>query len=83
MGATPDRLGQPAAVKRFGLHRDTDLTGVSGTRPVAEGVEFSDGTVVLHWRTEWPTSVVFHDRDIAAMDRSTGHRGANRIVDLD
>ena len=31
--------------------RDEDQTGISGTGIVAEGVEFSDGTVVIRWQT--------------------------------
>jgi hypothetical protein len=53
--------------RRFELHRDTDITGVSGTGVVAEGVAFSDGVVALRWRSAWPTSVVFHDKGIEAV----------------
>lgn len=35
--------------RRFLLERQEDLTGTSGTGIVAEGIEFSNGTVVLHW----------------------------------
>lgn len=34
-------------MNRFELVRDVDVTGISGTGVVAEGVEFSDGTVAL------------------------------------
>jgi hypothetical protein len=69
--------------RRFELHRDTDITGVSGTGVVAEGIAFSDGVVALRWRSEWPTSVVFHDRGIEAVNAVHGHSGATRIVWLD
>lgn len=72
-----------AKIRRFELHRDSDVTGVSGTGVVAEGVAFSDGTVALRWTSEWPTSVVFHDRGVEAVQKIHGHGGATRIVWLD
>lgn len=69
--------------KRFELHRDEDVTGVSGTGVVAEGIEFSDGVVALRWVTEWPTSVVFHDKGMASVDHVHGHTGKTRVVFLD
>lgn len=67
-------------MKYFELHRDVDETGVSGTGVVAEGVEFSDGTVALRWRSKWPTSVVFYDRGMEAVEAVHGHGGKTRIV---
>jgi hypothetical protein len=69
--------------RRFELHRDADVSGVSGTGVVAEGVEFSDGAVVLRWISDWPTSVVFHDRGIDGVAAIHGHGGATRIVWMD
>lgn len=69
--------------RRFVLQRDTDITGVSGTGVVAEGVEFSDGCVALRWTGLTPTSVVFHDRGMDSVDRVHGHSGATRVVWLD
>jgi hypothetical protein len=63
----------------FTLERDEDVTGVSGSGTVAEGVVFSDGTVALRWLSEWPTSVVFHDRGLEAVDAVHGHGGKTRI----
>lgn len=70
-------------MRRFELHRTTDVSGISGTGIVAEGVAFTDGTVALRWKTEWPTSVVFHDRGVEAVRAVHGHGGATRIVWLD
>jgi len=69
--------------RRFELHRDEDVSGVSGTGVVAEGVEFRDGVVAFRWLTEWPTSVVFHDRGAAAVEHVHGHNGRTRVVWLD
>jgi hypothetical protein len=60
----PEPLSDPGP-RPFVLRRLVDETGVSGTGVVAEGVEFSDGTVALRWLSQWPTSVVFHDRGMA------------------
>ena len=71
-------------VRRFELHRDEDVSGVSGTGIVAEGVAFSDGgPVALRWTSEWPTSVVFHDRGEESLEAVHGHNGRTRIVWLD
>jgi len=67
-------------VRTFELHRDVDKTGVSGEGIVAEGVEFGDGVVALRWLSEWPTSVVFHDRGMEAVEAVHGHGGQTRIV---
>lgn len=66
--------------RAFVLERHTDVSGVSGIGTVAEGVEFSDGTVALRWTSAWPTSVVFHDRGIGAVEAVHGHDGKTRIV---
>lgn len=63
----------------FRLVREVDVTGVSGTGIVAEGVEFSDGTVALRWLSANPTSVVFHDHGIASVVAVHGHDGATHI----
>lgn len=67
-------------MRAFRLVRDTDVSGVSGTGVVAEGVEFSSGVVALTWLSDWPTSVVFHDRGMASVEAIHGHSGATRIV---
>jgi hypothetical protein len=69
--------------RRIELHRDVDITGISGAGIVAEGVEFTCGTVVLRWLGDWPTSVVFHDRGIESVHAIHGHCGATRVVYLD
>lgn len=69
--------------RTFVLVRDEDVTGVSGTGVVAEGVEFSDGVVALRWTSDWPTSVVFHERGMASVEAVHGHGGRTRIVWVD
>ena len=36
------------------MHREHDVSGVSGTGLVLEGVHFSTGVVVVHWLTPPP-----------------------------
>ena len=50
---------QIATMRRFVLIRDEDMTGVSGTGIVAEGVMFSDGKVALRWRTPYKSTGVY------------------------
>jgi hypothetical protein len=40
----------------FRLVRHTDPSGVQGTGTLAEGVEWSDGTVAVRWRGPWPST---------------------------
>lgn len=40
----------------FRLVRHTDASGVRGTGTLAEGVEWSDGTVAVRWRGPWPST---------------------------
>lgn len=71
------------SIRRFELRRHEDVSGISGTGVVAEGVEFSDGTVVLRWTGRWPTSVVFHDRGIESVQQIHGHTGSTEVHFLD
>ena len=84
MSADPEvtRPEQPREIgpRAFVLQRNEDETGVSGTGIVAEGVEFSDGTVALRWTSAWPTSVVFHDRGIDSVVHVHGHGGKTQVV---
>ena len=66
--------------RMFTLVRDEDVTGVSGTGVVAEGIEFSGGVVALRWLSDWPTSVVFHERGMESVEAVHGHGGKTRIV---
>lgn len=66
--------------RRFVLKHHADISGVG---VVAEGVEFSDGTVALRWLSVWPISVVFHDKGMDAVEALNGHGGAIEIVYLD
>ena len=44
----------PAGMRRFVMRRENDISGVSGTGVVLEGVLFSTGVAVVHWLTPPP-----------------------------
>lgn len=68
-------------MRRFTLRRNVDVSGVSGTGTVAEGIEFSDGTVVMRWLSEAASTVVWPDIDTAM--KVHGHDGATVVHYLD
>lgn len=63
----------------FVLQRHIDPSGVSGIGPVAEGVEWSDGTVSLRWKGETP-STTFWQAGISAVEAVHGHGGATEVL---
>lgn len=68
-------------MRRFVLDRHSDATGVSGTGHVAEGVQFSDGTVALRWRGPVTSTVVYaRIDDVQAIH---GHGGQTEIAWVD
>ena len=67
--------------RRFELHRDQDISGVSGVGIVAEGVEFSDGSCALRWPGYGGATAVWPD--ITGIEAVHGHQGATRVVFLD
>ncbi len=78
--------------RRFLVVRDQDVTGLSGTGVVAEGVEFTDGTTVVRWR-ELPHDSEHYQRgvrattvtfpNVGAVEALHGHGGATRVDWLD
>lgn len=70
--------GGRTAVHLFHLQRDHDITGVSGTGTVADGVLWLDGTVTIRWRGPRPSTVNWQSLDDAMAIH--GHGGATRIV---
>lgn len=47
-------MTEPIAFARsFVLQRDRDISGVSGTGIIADGVVFPDGHAAIHWRGKW------------------------------
>lgn len=69
-------------MRRFHLIRSQDISGVSGTGLVAEGVVFSDGTTVIRWVAgDHRSTVVWNS--VESVEVIHGHNGATQIVWLD
>lgn len=69
------------SMRRFFLHRGEDETGVSGTGVIVEGVEFSNGQVVLRWLTAHSSIAVFDS--IEEVKAVHGHGGKTWVVYID
>ena len=67
-------------MKTFFLNRKEDVSGVSGTGIVAEGVIFSDGQVVLSWFGQHHSITIWPSLD--DMLAVHGHEGRTEIVNL-
>ena len=66
-------------MRTFRLIRDVDVTGVSGTGVVAEGIEFTDGRCAIRWIVGEHRSTVAWD-SITSVHAIHGHGGNTRIV---
>ncbi len=67
--------------RRFLLQRHLDLSGISGTGHVADGVVWPDGTVALRWRTEHRSLAVYDS--YADVEAIHGHGGSTDLVWID
>lgn len=65
-------------MRTFHLHRREDISGVTGVGVVAEGIEFSDGTVALRWFGEARSTAIWADIDEAMTVH--GHGGLTTVV---
>lgn len=68
-------------MRRFLIVRDEDESGVSGTGIVAEGVEFTDGTVVFRWTTATSSLGIHHS--MKNLESVHGHGGKTRVEFID
>jgi len=69
------------SLRRFVLVRHEDVSGISGTGVVAEGVRFTDGTVSLRWlRLPQQTSFFASVGDVLVVH---GHSGKTELRWLD
>ncbi|MBM0201841.1 hypothetical protein JNW90_01060 [Micromonospora sp. STR1s_5] len=64
----------------FALDRHTDVTGVSGAGVVAYGIETTDGTVIMRWLGDKPSTVIWESIQHAL--EVHGHDGATEVVTL-
>lgn len=72
------RRDYPAERPRlFELHRTADVSGVSGTGHVADGVLFPDGNCVVRWRSAHRSTIVYDS--IADVIAIHGHNGMTSV----
>lgn len=78
-------LGPPASglstMRRFVLKRDLDVSGTSGTGIVAEGIEFSNGQVSIHWLSQLESVGVYANAKV--LNQLHGHQGSTKVVWID
>lgn len=65
-------------MRTFQLHRKQDISGISGTGIVAEGVLFTNGKVALAWLSEYK-SVSIYDC-IEDVETIHCHEGLTEII---
>ena len=65
-------------MRSFKLVRKVDVSGVSGTGEVAEGVEFHDGQCVLSWFGQFHTIEVCPNLETVLAIH--GHHGSTDVV---
>jgi len=65
-------------MRTFVLIRERDVSGVSGIGRVAEGVQFTDGTVAIRWLTGKASTVIWDSLEDAMAVH--GHGGDTQCV---
>lgn len=75
---SPAIVPPPTGMRRFVLLRNHDVSGVSGTGIVAQGVQFSDGMVALKWLRE-PGAVAIYT-SLEDMLSVHGHNGHTKVL---
>lgn len=70
------------SLRKFVLHRHSDISGFSGTGIVAEGVEFTNGRVCMCWLSRQTHSLVIHE-NITEVEHVHGHNGATTVEWID
>lgn len=67
--------------RRFVLNRIKDVSGVSGTGIIVEGIEYSDRTVAVRWLGDYASTTVWSN--IETMMAVHGHGDATEILWID
>jgi len=70
-----------SSMKRFVLERAEDVNGNSGTGVVAEGIQFSNGQVVIHWISQWEAINVY--ANAVVLESLHGHQGRTVVRWID
>jgi hypothetical protein len=70
-----------STMRRFVLNRKEDATGTSGTGIVAEGVEYSNGQVSIHWISQLESVNVYANAKV--LEALHGHDGRTTVEWID
>lgn len=65
-------------MRTFRLFRIEDVSGVSGTGHIAEGVVFTDGVCVLNWTTQHKSTAIY--QSLETLEAIHGHEGRTKIM---
>lgn len=68
-------------MRRFHLIRTEDLSGVSGTGAVAEGVEWDNGSVSMCWLTKY--HIIENADNVHTIIAVHGHKGRTFVEWID
>lgn len=68
-------------MRRFHIVRQKDVSGVSGTGHVAEGIQFHDGQAVISWFGRFHSVAVYPN--IEGIIAIHGHDGSTTVEWLD
>ena len=71
----------PSSPRLFELVRSRDVSGVTGTGSVADGVVWTDSTVTLRWKGDHPATAVWDS--VESILAVHGHEGATVVRWLD
>lgn len=74
----PKTQANPTRMRTFYFLRTEDESGVSGTGIVAEGVEFTNGKVVINWLTKHRSLAIYEN--IKEAELIHGHGGKTKLV---
>lgn len=69
--------------RRFYAYPRNNVMGHARMAAVAEGVQFTDGTVVVRWTANWPTSVILPLRGLDALEQGAGFGGPLDVEFID
>lgn len=67
-----------AFYEKFVLRRTVDVSGISGTGDVAEGIQFSDGTCVLRWKGKKASTAIYQSME--DLSHIHTHEGSSEII---
>lgn len=65
-------------MRLFHLERIEDVSGVSGTGLVAEGIQFTNGKCVISWLTRYSSVAIYED--VQTLVNIHDHGGKTRLV---